>query len=110
MQTGSCGSSGNEARTVVALGNPGVERQQRLGRGPVCAVDEESPVQATAERAEAITQRGHARVVVLAVLLGARHDVAEAGFRILELGAARVGKGLFDWIDDLDKMRPRADP
>ena len=91
-----------------AVGEAGVERQQRLRCRPVGAVDEERPVEPAAEQGEPFAQRRQAVVVFLAILLGASDDMADPGFGIAELGAAGEGEGLFDRIEDLDEMRPGA--
>ena len=43
-------------------------------------------------------------MVVLAILLGARDDVARAGLGIEEFGAAGIGEGLLDRVDDLHEV------
>ena len=88
----------------MAVGEAGVEREQRLGRRPVGAVDEERPVEPAADQRQPLAERGEPVLVVGAVLLGAADDVARAGLGIEELGAAGIGEGLLDRVDDLDEM------
>ena len=88
----------------MAVGEPGVQRQQRLGRRPVGAVDEEGPVETAADQRQPLAERREPRLVVAAILLGAADDMTRAGLGIDELGAAGEGEGFLDRIDDLDEM------
>ncbi len=65
---------------------------------------EERPVEPAADQRQPLAKRREPRLVVVAVLLGAADDVARPGLGIEELGAAGIGEGLLDRIDDLDEV------
>ena len=93
-----------KAEALAAVGEAGVEGRAAVGRRPVGAMNEERPVEPAAQRAQMLAKRGKPRGVVLAVLLGARNHVAQAGFRIEKFGAPGIGEGFLDRIGDLNEV------
>lgn len=88
----------------AALGEPGVEGEQRVGRRAVGAVDQEGPVKAAADTYQPVTMGSEQAFVFAAVQFGPVKDVRTAGFGIAELDSAGEWKGLLYRIDDLQQM------
>ena len=94
---------------AMAVGEAGVERQQRLGRRPVGAVDEEGPVEPAADQRQPVAKRREPRLVVArgTVRRGRRRGVTPVSGSRNSMRPV-IGEGLLDRVDDLDEMGARA--
>ena len=81
-----------------------MQRQQRLDRRPVGTVDQERPAEAPGRLIDQRAVLGEAAPIGGADRLSLADDMAEAGFGVLEFGAAGIGEGLFDRVEDLHEM------
>ncbi len=85
-----------------------MQRKQQLGRGPVGAVDREAPAEPIGLGPDLGPVARNTRVVLGLPGFGAAGGDGTAAFRLDELDAAGLGKGLLSRIDDLHSVTMRA--
>ena len=85
-----------------------MQREQKLARRAVGAMNSETPGQPVGLGADLAAVAPHAALIVGAPGLRAAGGDAAAAFRLDEFDAARIRKSLFGRIDDLHDMAARA--